>query len=425
MASAQVLAPELITGSHYIDQVSAEINNVDTQQLVELIEQDDGLVLIDVRQQNELPLSGGTIDAPRTFNVSRGWLEFQVPERVPNKDTPIVVFCGLNLRSPLAARQLMDMGYTQVYNYADGFPAWLEAGLPVTRDTAPRSMLFSDVIKVTDRIWSSIGATAPPTYENSGHNNNLTMVIGDESVLVVNAGDNYLLAQSFHAEVKKKTNLPVKFVILENGQGHAMLGSNYWQEQGAVVIAHEETAQEISHNGEEEFQNMLEGRLDKGMGTELVLPDVTFDEAYTLQLGNLEVQAKYLGPAHSPGDIVVWVPSESTVIAGDMAFHERLLPVMEDTDVLGWIDSWQNFVDLGARIVVPGHGGPTNYEEVTKYTVDYLSFLSEEIKTLIEKDGTLQDAYLIDQSSFDHLDTYFELARQNAGRVFRYMEFEF
>ena len=122
---------------------------------------------------------------------------------------------------------------------------------------------------------------------------------------------------------------------------------------------------------------------------------------------------------------MVWVPSESTVIAGDMAFHERLLPVMEDTDVLGWIESWQNFVDLGAEIVVPGHGGPTNYEEVTKYTVEYLRFLSDRIRELIENDGTLQDAYLIDQSSFDHLDTYFELARQNAGRVFRYMEFEF
>ena len=114
---------------------------------------------------------------------------------------------------------------------------------------------------------------------------------------------------------------------------------------------------------------------------------------------------------------------KSVMSGSEMASSAYL--ITSQGDVLGWIESWQNFVNLGAEIVVPGHGGPTNYEEVTKYTVEYLRFLSDRIRELIENDGTLQDAYLIDQSSFDHLDTYFELARQNAGRVFRYMEFEF
>ena len=94
-------------------------------------------------------------------------------------------------------------------------------------DKAPQSMLYDLPREVVPGVWSAIGATAPGTYANSGHNNNLSFVITDEGVLVVNAGDNYLLAKALHDEIKKITDQPVKYVVLENGQGHAMLGSNY------------------------------------------------------------------------------------------------------------------------------------------------------------------------------------------------------
>ena len=415
----------LIEGDVYVEKVQPQIRNIDTTQLVEMIESVDDLVLLDIREAAEIPQSGGTIDADRVFNVSRGWLEFRVPDRVPDKDTPIVVFCNLNLRSPLAVKRLMDMGYTNVSNYADGFPVWRDGGYPVTSDTALENMLFQSPIQVSHNVWSAIGATAPPTYENSGHNNNLSFIITDEGVVVVNAGDNYLLAQSLHNEIKKITDQPVKYVILENGQGHAMLGSNYWQEQGAKVVAHIETLHEIEENGENTYFNMITGRRDKGFNTRLSIPDITFDEKYVIELGGERIEAIYLGPAHSPGDISVWLPDQQLVIAGDIAFHQRLLPVMEHTDTAAWVETWERFLALGAKTVIPGHGDPTVYEEVSKYTADYLQFMRSQVAVLIEQGGELQDAYNIDQSGYNHLDTFFELSRQNAGRIFREMEFDF
>ena len=416
---------DLIQGDAYLDQVQSQINNVNTIQLEEMILAVPGLVLLDIREAVEIPQSGGTIDASRVHNVSRGWLEFRVPERVPDKDTPIVVFCNLNLRSPLAAKRLMDMGYTNVSNYEDGFPAWRDGGYPVTSDTAPGNMLFHVPIQISDNVWSSIGATAPPSYENSGHNNNLSFIVTSQGVVVVNAGDNYLLAQSLHHEIRKITDLPVKYVILENGQGHAMLGSNYWKEQGAEIVAHVDTKNVILEKGEDRFINMIEGRRDKGLNTQLVEPDIVFEDKYIIELGGERIEALYLGPAHSPGDISVWLPGQKLVIAGDIAFHERLLPVMEHTDTAGWIETWEAFEALGAIKIIPGHGGPTDYSQVQKYTLDYLTYMRAEIAKLIDEGGELQDAYKIDQSAYSHLDTYFELARQNAGRIFREMEFDF
>ena len=319
----------------------------------------------------------------------------------------------------------MDLGYTNVKNYADGFNQWKKLNLPIqASDKAPEQMLFSKPIEVAKNIWSAIGATAPGTYTNSGHNNNLSFVITKEGVLVFNAGDNYLLAKSLHFEIKKRTDLPVKYVVLENAQGHAMLGSNYWQEQGAQVIAHVDALKEMKAHGNEIIERMQTGRRDKSEGTVLVYPDKTFEDKMTIEMGDEKFELLRLGPAHSPGDIMLWMPERKLVISGDMAFNQRLLPVMEDTDTAGWVETWDKFEALNPKIIIPGHGDPTNLEVVKKTTKDYLVYMRQQVEEILDNDGSEQDAYKIDQSAFSHLDTFKQLALQNAGRIFRSMEFE-
>ena len=418
-------AGALQTGDEMLQTVNSRISNINTQGLQQLLRDRPDTVLIDVRAAREILLLGGMIDAPRSYNIARGWLEFRVPEIVLDADTPIVVYCGRNQRSPFAAQTLTQMGYTNVKNYSDGFFAWRDAGLPVEApDLALDSMLYSRPRPVADGIWSAIGATEPPSYENSGHNNNLSFIVSDDGVLVVNAGDNYLLARALHEEIKSITDQPVKYVVLENGQGHAAMGSAYWKEQGAHIIAHEDALAELQGHGEAILERVLRRSRDKGMGTRLVLPDETFKDSKTIQMGKQRIELLHLGPAHSPGDISVWLPQQKVVIAGDIAFHQRLLPVFEHTDTAAWIETWAAFEALGAQIVVPGHGTPTDMAEVTRYTRDYLADIRAQIGALLEDGGSLEDVHKIDQSAYRHLDTFDELARLNASTIFRAMEFE-
>ncbi len=420
---AQSDAPE---DARFIASLSADIINIDTAALQDLLDQRDNVVLVDIRTPDEIAQLGGTIDAGlKSINISRGWLELQVAEAIPDKSTPIVVFCGTNQRSPLAAHTLQAMGYEEVYNYADGFFVWRDAGLPVTvSDAAVGTMLYSEPVEVAEGIWSAIGATAPPTFENSGHNNNLSFIITDDGVIVINAGDNYLLAQALHREIRARTEQPVKFVILENGQGHAMLGMNYWQEQGATVIAHQDAVEEIESSGMDILQRMQQRNRDKSMGTELSTPDRVIGDTEILELGGERLEILHLGPTHSPGDLLVWMPERKLVIAGDMAFHQRLLPVFEDTDTAGWLETWNKFAALNAELVVPGHGSPTTMKEVTLYTHDYLQYMRGEIAKILDDGGSLIDAYKVDQSMYRHLDTFDELAGLNADHIYRSMEFE-
>jgi len=414
-----------IFGETLLEEVQKRIPQIRTNELKNLLKEHPETVLIDVRNTDELTVHHGWIDSPYNYHIPRGWIEYFAPQSIPNADTPIVVYCGTGKRSPFATETLIKMGYSNVTNYLDGFIEWRNNGLPVeTDDNAPLSFLHSKPQHITANVWSAIGATAPPTYKNSGHNNNLSFIITDEGVVVINAGDNYLLAKALHEEIKSITKQPVKYVVLENSQGHAMLGSNYWQEQGAKIIAHIDAANEIKNNGKESLDRMKQGRKDKALGTVLTNPDITFKDSYELKLGDEIIQILHLGPTHSFGDVSVWLPKKKLVIAGDIAFHQRLLLVSEDSDTAAWIETWDRFAALDAEIVIPGHGIPTNMAMVTKYTRDYLIYMRSEVEKILDEEYGLAEAYKIDQSAYSHLDTFDELAKQNAGVIFRAMEFE-
>ena len=293
------------------------------------------------------------------------------------------------------------------------------------KDKYPRSELYNKPVEVIPNVFSAIGATAPPTYENSGHNNNLSFVITAAGVVVINSGASVRLASALHEEIKTITDQPVKLVINENGQGHAILGNLYWSKQGVDILAHEDAINEIKENSHSILERMKSYNQDKAAGTEIVIPNKSFSEKFIFTLGDLEFHVLHLGPAHGPGDTQVWLPQLSLIIAGDMAFHERMLPVFENTCTKCWLETWnEEFVPLNATYVIPGHGHPTNMAQVSRFTRDYLSDLRQKVSEVLENDGDLAEAFYVDQERWRLLDTFEELAKRNAGRVFEEMEFE-
>jgi sulfur-carrier protein adenylyltransferase/sulfurtransferase len=82
--------------------------------------------LIDVRESDEH--AQGII--PGTLYIPRGYLELRIERNVPDRETPIVLYCTSGTRSVLAARSLIELGYTNVSSLAGGFTSWKQAGLP-------------------------------------------------------------------------------------------------------------------------------------------------------------------------------------------------------------------------------------------------------------------------------------------------------
>ncbi|MEO9586583.1 MULTISPECIES: MBL fold metallo-hydrolase [Marinobacter] len=283
-----------------------------------------------------------------------------------------------------------------------------------------------ELTRVSDRTYSAIGATGPGTYENHGHNNNLTFIITQKGVVVFNGGDSYLLAKSFHNSIRSITDKDVKYVVNENAQGHSMLGNSYWRDQGVPIIAQNEAIEEFKHEGKAKLLSMQNRNKDKAKGTYVAVPDIGFEDRHDLDMGDVKIELHYFGPGHAPGDLALWIPQEKLLITGDLGFHQRLLAVFEDTDTGSWVESFDKMTaQLDPKIVIPGHGEPTTIDVVTKETRGYLVFLRNAVREILEQGGGLDDAYNIDQSQWSYLDTFEELAAKNAGRVYQDLEFEY
>jgi glyoxylase-like metal-dependent hydrolase (beta-lactamase superfamily II) len=301
-------------------------------------------------------------------------------------------------------------------------PAFASEDIP---DQYPQSVLYSKPVEAIPHVFSAIGATAPPTYENAGHNNNLSFIVTGDGVVVINSGASTALARALHDEIKAVTDQPVKLVINENGQGHSMLGNGYWAGLGVPILAHEEAAAEFEDTSGQGLTALKAYARENAEGTTIALPTETFTDAKTITMGDVTIEVLHLGPAHSPGDTQVWIPQWSMMIAGDIAFHERMPPIFDGTCTSCWIETWDNaLMPLAPTYVIPGHGHPTNLAQVTRYTRDYLLDLRAKIGAHLEEGGDLAGAYYVDQSQWAHLDTFEELATKNAGVVFAEMEFE-
>ena len=415
---------DIIDGNKMLESVNQQIVNINTAELDKILNEDPNVVLIDVRTPFELKITG-TINRGQNINITRGWMEFQIADHATSKDTPIIVYCGRNLRSPLAAKTLENMGYTNVKNYSDGFFAWKEELNPVSMsDHEPSNILYRLPEEVAENVYSAIGAPQPYTYENAYHNNNLSFIVTTDGVLVFNAGGSYLVAKAMHEEIKKVTDQKVKYVVLENSQGHAILGSSYWKEQGAIIVAHVEADKEIKRKGEDIYARALSVQKDKIIGTKIVRPDLTFKEKLNLPMGNTKIELMHIGASHSPDDIQLWLPEQKLLISGDTAFNERMLPIFPHTNVSAWIETWDKIEALEPTLIIPGHGAPTDLATVTKFTKDYLVYMRAQVEKILDEDGGLYEAYNIDQSMYRDRGTYRELHKQNAERIFKQMEFE-
>lgn len=295
-----------------------------------------------------------------------------------------------------------------------------------TPDKYPGSALYSAPVKVAEGVYTAVGATQPPTYENAGHNNNLSFIVTSDGVVVVNGGASWKLAEALHGEIRKITDQPVKLVIDENGQGHSMLGNSYWAAQNVPILAHEEAAAEFADTeGPRGLEALKSYARENAEGTTIVAPSETFTDRKDIRMGDTRIEVLHLGPAHSPGDTQVWLPEKKVLIAGDIAFSERMPPIFQGTCTSCWIETFETRLEpLGAEIIVPGHGAPTDLKTVRHGTTEYLKDLRAKIGKHIEDGGDLATAYYVDQKQWEYMDTFEELATKNAGVVFSEMEFE-
>lgn len=317
----------------------------------------------------------------------------------------------------------MNMKAMHNVNTAIRFIALL--GLLASVPVALAGKLVVAPTRVAPDVYVVVGALGAQTYENDGLNNNLGFVIGENGVLVINSGPSVRVAKALHEAIEKITKLPVKWVVNVNSQNHNWLGNGYFKSIGARILAHREADRVMREMGETQLEESKALLKDKLAGTTLAYATEAVGDKHELALGGITVQLLHFGPAHTPGDMVVWLPRQKIVFTGDIVFTERMLGILETGSSANWVRAFDQIESLHPQIVIPGHGRPTGIEQARKDTRDYLTFLRKEIKQSLDNSESVVDAEeRIDQSRFKRLRNFDALAKRNANRVYLEMERE-
>jgi rhodanese-related sulfurtransferase len=112
-----------------VEDTRKRIREVTIEEVKAKLDRREKFLLIDVREESEYAAD----HLPGAVHLGKGVIERDVEARVPDQDTPMVLYCGGGFRSALAADNLQKMGYTQVLSMDGGIRGWREKGFALTK----------------------------------------------------------------------------------------------------------------------------------------------------------------------------------------------------------------------------------------------------------------------------------------------------
>lgn len=113
-----------------VDDARTRIRETTVDEVKAKLDHGEKFLLIDVREESEFAKD----HLPGAIPLGKGIIERDIEHRVPDLDTPMILYCGGGFRSALAADNLQKMGYTQVISMDGGIRGWREKRYPLTRD---------------------------------------------------------------------------------------------------------------------------------------------------------------------------------------------------------------------------------------------------------------------------------------------------
>lgn len=227
-------------------------------------------------------------------------------------------------------------------------------------------------------------------FQNNAHYS--VFLVTDEGILVTDPIDKDA-ATWLKAELKKRfNNKPIKYLVYSHDHRDHISGGEVFEEE-TIVVAHQRTKEKII-----------------GEKRPTAVPDVTFTDRMTIELGGKTVNLLYVGRNHSDNSIVMHFPAERAIFAVDFISIDRLpYQTLGDAYVPEWIASLKTLEALDIDIVQPGHGKTGTRADVTEHR-EYVEALYEAVLTASREGKTLdemkQSIMLKKYTYFDNYDTW-------------------
>lgn len=286
-----------------------------------------------------------------------------------------------------------------------------------------------EIINVAPGVYAAIFAE----YRMDPIEGNSLIVVGGDSVMVLDSGRTPDAARAMIAEIRKITPLPVRQVINSHWHDDHIFGNQAYRDAfpGVEFIAHRHTRTDMLERsipslvdyGPEYWTKMaerFEAQLGKGTRQDgspltedqkqrlrdqartvreflpkvdslrVVLPTIVVDDDLTIYQGEREIRIMHLGSGNTAGDLVVYLPGEAVVATGDVLVHP--VPFAYGSDVGSWIEVLKSLRQIEAKVIVPGHGPLMRDKAYVELLIELFESLLTQVRAAVKAGLSLDEA---------------------------------
>ena len=252
-------------------------------------------------------------------------------------------------------------------------------------DLADKKISFTEI---GEGLWAFTAEGDP----NTG------VIIGDDSVMIVDAQATPRMAQWVIDKIRGVTDKPIKHVVLSHYHAVRVLGASAYD--ASEIVMSEMARAMVVERGQEDWDSEFERfpRLFKEHESipGLTWPTQTFNSRMTVYLGKRRVDLMFLGRAHTAGDIVAYVPDQNVMFTGDIVEYKSAC-YCGDAYYHDWPDTLDAVRAWDVDAIAPGRGdalvGKAMVNEALDLTEDFLQSTYRPVAKVALGGGSLKDAW--------------------------------
>jgi glyoxylase-like metal-dependent hydrolase (beta-lactamase superfamily II) len=211
--------------------------------------------------------------------------------------------------------------------------------------------------------------------DTSGNGANSTFITTKEGVIVIDTRGNEEEAGQVLKAIRTATDQPVVYVVNSHFHKENIAGNGVFK-SARTLIAQQQTLAMIVTEAERENRKVTP-------------PNLSFKKKLELKLGKYHLKLVHPGPAHTDGDLYIYIPKWRILITGGMVFN-HIIPFLGDSTIDSWIKALVEMEDLDAEVIVPGHG-PVGGKPLVTQMKHYLMELKRFVNDALDDDKNLPE----------------------------------
>ena len=230
------------------------------------------------------------------------------------------------------------------------------------------ALLFVALAQQSERPSARVRQLAPGVYTRDGDRDrrqpaNTSWVIFRDYVVVIDANTPWGIREIL-PEVRKTTAKPIRYVFDTHYHWDHTWGNSVLVDSGVVVVCSQDCAQELSTKGKREWErNPTSGEYSL-TPYRMEQPGIAFGDFMALDDGERRLELRRMGPGHTIGDSVAYLPREGILFTGDLCVNWRSGNNVSDRDANhpNWVRALNEMATWNVKTVIPGHGSPGTTE---------------------------------------------------------------